>query len=149
MRLLPRLLPSAALLAAALAGCSGGTGVNTLEFEPTPALAAEGADGETRRALEYIVTDRGLNQIARVVSARQFFGQGSTPQVQVAVRNTSRKPQRFVYSWVWLDGDFEVDSPLSGDRTISIKPREVKTLRGTAPSDEVEGWRLRLSRAAG
>ena len=78
---------------------------------------------------------------------RESFGRGTTPQVQVEVRNASGREQRFVYRWIWLDGGFRVDTNKTRDQAVTIKPREVKALRGTAPSVEVTGWRLQLGRA--
>ena len=116
------------------AGCrSTGEGVNTAHIDPNT------------NAVRYVVTDKGVDRVAEVVEARQDFDRGTTPQVQVKVRNRTNKTQRFAYRWVWTDGGFEIDSSKSIDQVQTIKGGEVLTLRGVAPTAEVDGWQLKLS----
>ena len=134
-------LPPIVLLTLLLAGCGGGAGTNTAEFALDP-------DGPPARpVVDTVITDKSLDRIARVVDARQAFGRGTVPQVQVTVRNTTARRQRFVYQFVWLDGGFAVDTNKTRAQEVDIGPRATRVLRGSAPSREVEGWRLVLSRA--
>jgi uncharacterized protein YcfL len=128
----------------AVVGCNR-QGTNTVSFDR--AVAVESADAETRDALEYIVTDGGLNKIARVVEARQFFDRGTVPQVQVKVRNTTGRDQRFVYRYIWTEGGREIETFKSRNQEVRIKARDTVTLSGSAPSREVDGWELQLNRS--
>ncbi len=135
-RYLAILVVTASMVAVAASGCRSrtGAGVNTAQLDPA-----------NQNALRYVVTDRGVDRVAEVVEARQAFDRGTTPQVQVKVRNRTNDTQRFAYRWIWTDSGFEVDTAKSIDRVQTIKGGEVLTLRGVAPTAEVDGWQLKLS----
>ncbi|MEM6312724.1 MAG: YcfL family protein [Planctomycetota bacterium] len=95
--------------------------------------------------LDKVITDPGLNKVARVVGARQ--SEGETYVVQVEVLNLTRKPQRFLYQWEWVmpDGLVVTSNARESWRQEWIRGRESIFLEGVAPVPGVRDFKLKLT----
>ena len=137
----PLLVTAATLvLTAAAAGCQSTNTYASAErpVEVDPLL------------LSRIETDPGLAKVARVTGARekvpQFVGDG--PYVaQVEVTNRTGKPQKFLYQWDWVTPDGLIYQSNARDRwqTELIRGGETVFLTGTAPTDDIREFRLKLT----
>lgn len=134
MKLLTVLLPIALL--AATAGCS-----STNTYEPVEKTAVVDPV-----LLKKVITDPGLNKVARVVGAREK-SDGEPYVVQVEILNVTRKPQRFLYQWEWVMPDGLIYQSDSQDawRQEWIRGREVLYLEGVAPVPGVRDFKLKLT----
>ena len=113
-----------------LAGC-GGKGVNT--------ASSRGGSGSS------VVIDNKLDGIAHVVNANEFQ-RGDTLVVQAGLENSTGRDASFLTRWEWYEENYRVQS-LDNDTVRQIKAGETIVIEGVAPTPQVDGWTLKVSRA--
>ncbi|MEM8872635.1 MAG: YcfL family protein [Planctomycetota bacterium] len=132
-------LPALLIPVALLLGCS-----STNTYEPVEKTAVVDPV-----LLNKVITDPGLNRVARVVGARE---QRETEPyvVQVEIQNLTREPQRFLYQWEWVLPNGLVYQSDSQDawRQEWIRGREIVYLEGVAPVPGVRDFKLKLTEPA-
>jgi hypothetical protein len=120
------------VLAAALVGCAGGQGTNTI-------TRTGGDDAES------VVTDGRLRSYLRTVDVNEFE-RGGVLVVQASFENTTKQNQPFTYNFEWYEGSYRLPDAGGVVTRENIEPQGLITLTGTAPNPRVDGYRLNLNR---
>lgn len=94
---------------------------------------------------ERIEFDRSLRRTLRIRRVVEGNAPGGLLQVQVEVHNGRNSSRNVMYSWEWFDdAGMRVPSPLSDWRTVSLAGKEYAWLQGTAPSNSIVDFQLKL-----
>lgn len=129
-------------LLTALAFIGGCKSVNTVQPAFSQATITPVAD-------KRVITDSGLNRIARVVAIRQGTASGNL-RLDVDVLNTSSNQQRFNYLFEWFDETgMQVYTPMSKWEGKIIEGGETITLVGIAPTPKAKDFRLKFQKSRG
>jgi uncharacterized protein YcfL len=119
-----------------LAGCQHQT-VDTVKVGPQP-----------EENYKWIKTDYGVDDVAKVVSARKDRVNGLL-RVQVQIVSRSRETQTLTYKWEWLDADgMEIISITTTEwLPLVLGGKEDKLISAIGPDPRIVDARLKLQKS--
>lgn len=97
---------------------------------------------------KWIHTDYGIDNIAKVVSARKDRVNGLL-RVQVEIVNRSRDPQTLTYKWEWYDANgIEIISIATNEwLPLVLGGKEDKPISAIAPDPRIVDARLKIQKS--
>jgi len=96
---------------------------------------------------ERIESDRQLTRSVAIESINESVAGGDLLQVQVTVRNTTRRRAQFAYQFEWIDErGMAVRSPSPVWRPAQLLGGETRAFSAVAPRSEVVDFRFKIIR---
>lgn len=121
----------------ALAGCKTVNIAERANPESSPNLIDD----------ERIESDRQLSRSVSIESINESVAGGDLLQIQVTVRNTTRRRAQFAYQFEWIDDrGMAVRSPSPVWRPAQLLGGETRAFSAVAPRPDVVDFRFKLIR---